>query len=278
MTRPYDPSLDALLHPGRARDTFADGRPESRAGLCAEMARLAYCRDHRVLVRSLRRAGFELVTRVERPVGAQGFVAADGETAVLAFRGTEAFTLDPADLAADLLALLVPFRVDGATVGRVHAGFLGALDLAWDEIENALNGLDLPLTTTGHSLGAALATLAACRTPVDEVRTFGSPRVGDRAFARFVAGRRTRILRYRNCCDVVAGLPPEAVGYAHVGRLRYIDAGGAVHRRSNEAFRKRDRRAARRAYLASHARLGNAAVRDFADHAPVNYVRAFTER
>ena len=36
----YNPTRNALFHPGRSRRFFLHGRPEDPAALCAEMARL----------------------------------------------------------------------------------------------------------------------------------------------------------------------------------------------------------------------------------------------
>src|SRR2546430_3865218 len=34
--------------------------------------------------------------------------------------------------------------------------------------------------------------------------------------------------RYVDCCDLVTRVPPEFLGYVHVGALRYIDRNGTV--------------------------------------------------
>jgi triacylglycerol lipase len=83
----------------------------------------------------------------------------------------------------------------------------------------------------GHSLGAALATLAADRFPAAAgVCTIGSPRVGDRAFAaEFDARFGARALRFVNDTDIVTHVPtPFPAPYEHVGQLRQISADVAV--------------------------------------------------
>jgi hypothetical protein len=70
---------------------------------------------------------------------------------------------------------------------------------------------------TGHSLGAALATLAAVDTTPARLVTFGSPRVGDEAFRALFAGLEVR--RFVDCCDVVSRVPPERFDAAHLARL-----------------------------------------------------------
>lgn len=75
-----------------------------------------------------------------------------------------------------------------------------------------------PLWLTGHSLGAALATVAAYRfmsigVPVQGLITFGSPRVGTQIFTgymlrRFIrAGSRLNVIRFQNNNDGVTRIP-----------------------------------------------------------------------
>ena len=83
---------------------------------------------------------------------------------------------------------------------------------------------------TGHSLGAALATLAVDRFGTERVGglyTFGSPRVGDKVFQKaFTAPCQ----RFVNNTDIVVHLPPPTLlaDYAHVGNLRFIDSAGKI--------------------------------------------------
>lgn len=73
----------------------------------------------------------------------------------------------------------------------------------------------LSITVTGHSLGAALATLAAydIRTafgdsaPMVTVVSFGGPRVGNKSFGRCLEESGTKILRIVNSDDVVTKVP-----------------------------------------------------------------------
>jgi len=163
--------------------------------------------------------------------GTQGFVAADKSSILVAFRGTEA-------VAEDWLTDLDFPKVRGPR-GLVHRGFLEAMETIWSELVETLRTFrtaDQGLWLTGHSLGAALATLAAVRLEFETrfetsgLYTFGSPRVGDARFRRFAEsrlGRRT--FRFANYRDLVTRVPFEWMGYEHVGRVRYFDAGGALH-------------------------------------------------
>ncbi|CAI0445975.1 unnamed protein product [Linum tenue] len=72
----------------------------------------------------------------------------------------------------------------------------------------------LSFTVAGHSLGAALATLAAhdinstfADVPMVTVMSFGGPRVGNRSFRRRLERGGTRILRIVNSDDFITKVP-----------------------------------------------------------------------
>jgi predicted lipase len=135
--------------------------------------------------------------------------------------------------------------------GQVHAGFLRALDQVGVAIDTAVNSINIPILFTGHSLGAALATLAASlyrpSGKVTALYTFGSPRVGNSEFATTLQD--TDVYRYRDCCDVVTRVPPPAMGYAHVGGELYIDRNGLISENPSEEFVADDQIAAEGDYL-----------------------------
>jgi len=134
--------------------------------------------------------------------------------AALVFRGTER---KPVDVITDL-EISPRLR---STDPVVHEGFKKALDVVWDEIKTELEKLEgVPLFMTGHSLGAALATLAAARHTPRAVYTFGSPLVGNHAFAQTLNG--IPIHRIVDDLDGVTFLPPAQLGYIHVGELRHL--------------------------------------------------------
>jgi hypothetical protein len=163
------------------------------------------------------------------------FFEADGDTeaayvatnrvAILAFRGTESVT----DLWTDLAF---------SQVRGIHHGVLAAWEGVWTGtklrgdnkegirallLEEHQKHPDLPLYITGHSLGGALATVAVQGAlsdgiPVTALYTFGSPRVGNEAFANEVAtlarDRGTYIYRVVNQGDGVTELPKW--GFKHI--------------------------------------------------------------
>jgi Lipase (class 3) len=203
--------------------------------------------------------------------GSHGLLALDESTklAVVAFRGTDAD--DPTDIGDDLNAL--PEGWSGG--GKVHRGFANALMEIWDLAEKELQALqDFTLLFTGHSLGAAMATLAASLHTPNSLYTFGSPRVGDETFVAAIEGKLDNH-RYVDCCDLVARVPPAGVfGYAHLGRPYYIDRDRAIQQRDfDDTYIQEDQFKAEAKYIEEFSwRIGDVAVRALADHSPVNYV------
>lgn len=90
------------------------------------------------------------------------------------------------------------------------------------------------VVVTGHSLGAALATMYALDNVVNGkllnplACTFASPRVGNAAFARAFDGLSTTSWRIVNAQDIVPNLPPDIFGYRHVARLESISSIGKI--------------------------------------------------
>ena len=153
-----------------------------------------------------------------------------------------------------------------ATRGDVHSGFTRALDRIWADVVDHLAGHRAWFC--GHSLGGALATLAAARYPAAEgLYTYGSPRVGNKAFA---GSFDVPAWRFVNNNDFVVHLPPPRP-YMHVGRLKYFDADGVLHdepsvwdRVQHMALGHRDRAGdtARRWLSGDFSTIANAAVID----------------
>ena len=148
------------------------------------------------------------------------YIAWEDAFVIVAFRGTEPDEWE--DILTDAMLRLVPWRT-----GSVHRGFKQAMDAIWPVLEAELKTLSNGRTVwfCGHSLGAALATLAADRyAKTRGVCTFGCPRVGDRAFAAgFNARLATSSLRYVNNHDIVTHVPPPRFLYKHVDVRRFID-------------------------------------------------------
>jgi triacylglycerol lipase len=172
--------------------------------------------------------------------GAQCLVMDSDRFAIVAFRGTriESFPdpflkfklrmLNKVDLATDVDLRLAPGT-------HVHAGFYWSLDEIWSGLLDHLQairaeGSGKTIWFTGHSLGAALATIASDRFGAGKAAglyTFGSPRVGDDVFK---ASFTVPCYRFVNNTDVVPHLPPPALlaNYTHVGDLKFIDSTGRI--------------------------------------------------
>jgi triacylglycerol lipase len=162
----------------------------------------------------------------------QLYVAFSADAVLVVFRGTQADRLG--DMFDNAQFGLAPWEHG---TGAVHQGFKRALDRVWDRLAGRLGQLAGSRTVWfgGHSLGAALATLAAARFPQTAgVSTIASPRVGDRLFAAaFDARFGARSLRYANDADIVTHVPPAlpppfALPYEHVGQLRHILPDGRI--------------------------------------------------
>jgi hypothetical protein len=270
----YDASKEALFHPEKHDPLFGSDLPWTRDALCAELSRLAYIRfeegDGDSLNAALARGGFGAAAVFnDTKTDAQGFatVAANG-TRYLAYRGTQA------DRVRDLVSDARFWGRRWAGPGRVHTGFLEAEQALAGHVDHWLRAYEgQPLVITGHSLGAAMATITAARIAGATLVTFGSPRVGNAAFRTAFAGR--PVHRYVDCCDMVTTVPP-AVGYGHLDSELYIDrTGRLLSAPPGWRQRMKDKWAARRDYLARCAgRPGNVLVRELADHAPINYIGA----
>lgn len=216
----------------------------------------------------------------------QCFVSSTNDWIILAFRGTQVddFWSSVIDWSVDARILPVP----DSHGDLVHAGFLGAIREVWADVVAYIAGLQStnarPLWVTGHSLGAALATIAAnllCADHPDRLGlrglyTYGSPPVGDRRFGHRIT---VPTWRFRNNTDIVTHLPLGLV-FRHVGRLQFIDNGGFLHRDVAAAQELLLQLGA--AHLSSseaHSLVGllqlsglSMPVPGFlADHAPINY-------
>ena len=274
----YDASRDALYHPALRPTVFAAGAAVAPDALCAECSRLAYLHfesdpaQRRQLIDALARAGLtQWAGFADARLGTEAYGVvkeASGEILV-AFRGTEPG--DITDLGTDINVRPTPW----AKGGNVHSGFAAAFAGVRAEIERwiAEHGGYHVLTVTGHSLGAALATLAMSSWRAGRLVTFGCPRVGDKAFVATLDLKASA--RYVDCCDIVCTVPPASAWYADSGPKRYIDRFGSVRNTISEDEVTADRENARVEYFLKYTGgRNNVVVRDLADHAPINYVRA----
>ncbi len=249
----------------------AAGWTDANGWWLAELSFLAYVSRQDVARPILERVGFEGASWITRK-GTHLFMARAKRFVVVAFRGT--LVSEPRNLLTDAR---FGFE-DLPGMGRVHRGFKDALDVVWEDVESRLreHAEGRRVWFTGHSLGAALATLAAARwgDPGAGLCTFGSPRVGDAAFAdRFPLPDHPRVVHLN---DLVTVLPPP-IGYRHVGRVIHLKDDGTLD--DGTGFRGRlARNLGRRipGLLSRIARPGEAVdylVQEnvFTDHCPIVY-------
>ncbi len=153
--------------------------------------------------------------------GTQAILVSFKDYIVLAFRGTEATSIK--DIKADTKAYKTACE---ETAGKIHSGFKEAYDQVRFDVEKKINESQFqnkPLFITGHSLGGALATIAAKmlthKGGIAACYTFGSPRVGDEDW---IANIKTPIYRVVNAADCVTMLPPSSETITVIGWLLQI--------------------------------------------------------
>ncbi|PSN18721.1 hypothetical protein C7271_11075 [filamentous cyanobacterium CCP5] len=178
----------------------------------------------------------------------QAFFFRRGDDIILVFRGSQQLK----DWKTNFKIRLREFTTlaDQTAVlpkGYVHRGFLEA----WHSVEKMVVHYlrkwwspDTRLWITGHSLGGALANMAALSLDcqgftVSGLYTFGQPRIADWQLVR-AANKRLgdRMFRYANNNDVVPLIPPQLLlgfpprVYGHMGRFRYFSWNGELRRNS----------------------------------------------
>jgi hypothetical protein len=167
---------------------------------------------------------------------------------------------------------LVPVRP--RSTRNVHLGFLASFESIWPALRPRLEAFGARrFWFTGHSLGGAMATLAADRFGRGTLVTFGSPRVGD---TRFAATFRRPAHRIVNNSDIVAWVPPPWLGgYRHVGRTGLITAKGEFLRDTSWLTGLHDFAQGHLAQVRGllRGRVDAIALESFYDHSPLLYVR-----
>lgn len=235
QAKSYFQANELLLNPPIKRAAYSD----RTAWVMASMAQLVYERFEEggkardLLLTKLKGGGFNLIGEFNDPeTDTQAFLVTNGEYAVLAFRGTE--VTKKMDIKTDAKA----FKAS-VYEGRIHRGFAEAYKSIEIQVLKAVKSKkieDLPLYITGHSLGAAIATVATqylerdedLRNQIAACYTFGSPRVGNREFDRDL---KSSVYRVVNTTDIVTVVPLLAMGYLHVGDVRFLESRLAEYRR-----------------------------------------------
>lgn len=202
--------------------------------------------EKQLLIDDLGLLNFELIETFDID-GTQAILVSCDEFSVLAFRGTEASCIK--DVKTDLRAKMTECE----TGGKIHTGFKEAFEKVESLVQSRIDSPEinsLPLFITGHSLGGALATVAAKKlnhsSGIAACYTFGSPRVGD---DQWISGMKSPVYRVVNAADCVTMMPPRTTfistlcwivkripavgegirswlarfgGYLHCGDMRYL--------------------------------------------------------
>ena len=181
----------------------------------------------RFVTEQLTQAGFPEVKFFNRK-GTQLFVAHNAKAVVVSFRGTE--VKDFRDLLYD-----GNFTTSKEGAGKVHGGFQDGLDAVWKNrggqeglaayLKRISKSGTIPVWFTGHSLGAALAIIAAKRwntlAKSQGLYTFGSPGIGNKGFAKLFSNR--HVIRFVHNKDIVTTVS-QAPNFRHVGDLYIVNA------------------------------------------------------
>jgi len=115
---------------------------------------------------------------------------------------------------------------EGNRAVRFHRGFMDAYFAVREQLQEVIRPLSCRhIIVTGHSLGGALATIAALDLQYNitsqsgqeiAVYTYGAPRVGNRALVDSFRSRVPQSYRFVYGRDLITHLPRVWMGYAHV--------------------------------------------------------------
>ncbi|MDB9525573.1 lipase family protein [Oscillatoria sp. CS-180] len=127
---------------------------------------------------------------------------------------------------------IYPYGDETTTDVRFHQGFMTAYFAVRDRVLKVVNEFpDCAVTVTGHSLGGAIATIAALdiqynitqhtEQPIS-LHTFGAPRVGNSALVNSFRQRVPDSHRFVYGWDVVTRVPRLWQGFEHVPELHRL--------------------------------------------------------
>ena len=157
-----------------------------------------------------------------------GYILKSSVNNIIVFRGTQ----EPEEWIANLNAKQIDYQNDNPQAGKVHQGFSELYFSGLEEkvqIELTKLNPDLPCYVTGHSLGGAMAVLAALNIALNfsefktqiQMYNYAPPRVGNPTFAKFYSDLVPNSYRVVNQTDSTWLLPPTQIDnlvYIHVGQ------------------------------------------------------------
>ena len=175
-----------------------------------------------------------------------------GNTYYVSFRGTILMQQGKTDLRnalTDITCCKAQMEIPNEDPVGVHKGFFQLWQNLKKEMKHIMNDNPeikeifypespdnvSPLVFTGHSLGGALATLAALDFATDKkvnverniiVYNFGCPRVGNSAFVKLCEKYVPESYRIVNKGDMISILPPNLANYKHAGHPVTLNSTG----------------------------------------------------
>ncbi len=251
----------------------------------SESALLAYCHPSFVKYAFYYAGLYDYRPFIGKKI-ARCFTAGCGDYLVVSFRGTEMKGLRSVPGFIADLKIAMKKEKSG---GLVHSGFREVLDEIWEGEDMLYRYLSdgknknphLRIFFTGHSLGGALALIAASRFPdADCVYTYGCPRAGNRVFADSI---KSRVYRIVNNNDIVTTVPSKKIlfaktgeEYTHKGMLKFIDEKGKLKDKILNKFAADNGIKEKEIFLTLGVEelliyLGKTRRMDFFDHSPFYY-------
>jgi triacylglycerol lipase len=244
--------MDRSLYPKNALDTF-DSTAETEFDLgnaraMMWLSQLAYETPHESKVQDILKA-WNLEMRAFKsndpitglPPHSACVVVAGGHGATLvSFAGTDPLKVED---------WITDFSIRQKTM-TLHSGFQAAVESVWSLIEAAITSrpAEQPVFFTGHSLGGALAIIAAERAlrelqvQAKAVYTFGSPRTGGADFFNsYTPKLGDSTFRVVDGTDLVAAVPPSLMGdFHHVGQAIRCETDGLFDTQTPKLPREND--------------------------------------
>lgn len=204
----------------------------NRATLALWHSENAYCSPETYLTRTNKvdaLKGFVPTYHINNAMhDTEGYIGYTPEQATIyvVFRGSESIS----NWISDLDMVLITYDENGCSDCKIHQGFYDAEKKFIADVLTQVKDLkaqfpSYSVMVTGHSLGAALATLTAIDVqsaglgPVS-MYNFGSPRVGDVAFSEWASYYMTDHNRITHHKDMIVHSPPYG-DYQHVNREFY---------------------------------------------------------
>ena len=257
-----------------------------RSLLFAELSNVCYADDEKSSpAAKAAELGFKRVEYYESK-NAEGYRFTSDHDTVIAFRGTELCFNDMGD-DVQIFRREIPAKYN--VPGKVHSGFLEEAKSIWCQVREDIlkdNVHDFEVDSvwfTGHSLGGAIGTVISTFAHADKdvkpvlgVVTFGSPRVGNADFRRFMDEEVVRRggcshLRWVNHHDMITKLCPSLFGlYAHCGKQMYLDSKGIVRSDWSDAEVEWDR-------LVSNFTVDRLMLKGARDHGMGSYLARIRE-